>query len=114
MNRHDKNELARKVAVELYEGSRNYRGQRWSSASGREEAVSFEVEVPSLRGVELASLMPVGHESGFDTLVYEVTRDGNKGNRLTYLFHFELITSEDKAVYTGHATVREKSFDWQT
>ena len=115
MNRHDRYRLAHQVATEIHDGWQQYQGPRWMQSEGREKAFPFEVQAPSLCGIELVTVKPEGHESEFDFLVYE-SRENDESSRprLTSLFHFEPHTSEDGLVYTGGVTIREKNFDWQT
>ena len=112
---HECHELARTVAKEIDLAARAYGGRRWETVDGREKAVPFEVAAASLQGLRYSDVGDSFHP--FSDKVYlaesHTYRDGagyTRSARVLHGYHFDLEV--ENGVYTGTATVRERSFDY--
>lgn len=107
--------LADTAATEIRDAFDAYGGRRWETRDGREKAVPFEVEVPSLRGKSVQDLNPQGYRAtgDFKSRLYSAGGthvNGRMTGRSLHSIHADPVVVD--GTYTGAVKVNERSNDF--
>lgn len=108
----DKIDLAERVAYEVLQAFNSYDGPKWETVDGREKAVNFVVDVPSIAGKTVRELNPTGLNSTGEFNYYLISSGGEYVNgRLTgqTLSGVHCSLEIQDGVYVGKATVSDRS-----
>ena len=103
--------LAQTAANEIYQGFRNFNGKKWETTNGRERAVTFNVDAPSLKGKTVRELNPEGlYRTGdFNSRLWsaggEYVNGRLRGQTLSVIHYTPKIIDD---VYTGVVAVSER------
>lgn len=103
--------LAQTAANEIYQGFRSYDGKKWETTNGRERAVTFNVEAPSLKGKTVRELNPEAFDrtGNFNSRLWSAGGkyvNGHLRGRTLSTIHYTPEIFDD--VYTGVVAVSER------
>lgn len=103
--------LAQTAANEIYQDFRNFNGKKWETTNGKERAVTFNVDAPSLKGRTVRELNPGGfNQTGdFNSRLWSAGGEyvnGHLRSQTLSVIHYAPEIIND--VYTGVVAVRER------